>query len=69
MKTKTNSLRAVISWNVKEHGFTETISSCYGWGKLKTLRTVSSAGRDVQIYGSPLITFNGGLIQLVYNNK
>lgn len=52
---KTNSLTAVISWNVKEHGFTETISSCYGWGKLKTLRTVSSAGRDVQIYVTLLL--------------
>lgn len=67
VKTESNTLLAVFGWNTDKPGFTGYFSSCYGWGRITTLRSFTSDRKCFSFKGIPDVTTYGGLVRLGYN--
>lgn len=65
-QTDGNTLSAIVGWNTKQKGLCTYVTSCYGWGRVKTIRSFTHHSEPVFTKGNPSITFFGGLMQLGY---
>lgn len=67
VNTKSNITKflTTVSWNTDEQGFTGSFSSCYGWGRIKTIRSFNHSGTSFKCNSEA--TIYGALVRLGYN--
>lgn len=69
VNTKSNITKflATVAWNSDGQGFTGFISSCYGWGRIKTIRSFNPS--EISFKGNSEAITYGALVRLGYNVK
>lgn len=65
-KTKIKGLSTNIAIKPKGTELAIYLANFYGWGSVKTIRSVMYVGQQTESKGNPTITLSGGLVQLAY---
>lgn len=66
-KSNITKFLAAVAWNSDGQGFTGSVSSCYGWGRIKTIRSFNPSG--ISFKGNSEAIIYGALVRLGYNVK